>query len=308
MFKVGDKVKYVVKNATVDEWTLWTIARVEWIEQSYCIRREWFTKWHNWCDFSSWNDGWSKTNDVNYRRVSEWEIELVQENTLTRTIAVHCPEERQAKKLMQEAERLWWRWWGWKQPTSETYWDIYKENTVYYLDVDKTLSYADHKFAKQNPEKWALHSFEWALNVLWVPPMTATEVALLKWDYVMFPEVSMTTQPRALIDESLLFKPKKMSMLNQNLRDRFFKKEETKIYELIEDCQEKFEPLNEILDYFTALKVEYNEIAEDIDDDIECNDKKELKKDKKRLEERYKKVFADKLTEQFVLVGKKIIK
>lgn len=224
------------------------------------------------------------------------------------TIAVHCPEERQAKKLMREVEILWWKWKGWEYPTLETYWDEYKENTVYYLNVDKTLSYAGHEFAKQNPEEWALHSFEWALKVLWVPPMTATEVALKKWDFVTHPEVSMTTQPRAFIDEPLLFKPKKMSMLNQNLRDRFFKKEETKIYELIEDCQEKFEPLNEILDYFTALKAEYNEIAEDIDDDIECNDKKELKKDKKRLEERYKKVFADKLTEQFVLVGKKIIK
>jgi hypothetical protein len=92
------------------------------------------------------------------------------------------------------------------------------------------------------------------------------------------------------------------------IRDRFFKKEETKVCELIEETQDRFEPLVEILDYITALKAEANEIIEDINDDIEDSDKKELKKDKKRLEKFIKDNLDDKLLEQLVMLGKKLIK
>jgi len=40
------------------------------------------------------------------------------------------------------------------------------------------------------------------------------------------------------------------------IRDRFFKKEETKVCELIEDTQERFEPLKEIVAYIQTIIAE----------------------------------------------------
>lgn len=340
MFKVGDRVRCIRKDIKVDEWTIWTVTRIIPQKEKYCVKREWFTRWHDWCNsINIPNDDWSHINETCYYWVGGNDIELVQR--LDKTIAVFCPAERQAKRLMQEIERLWWKWNFWNKPTVTNRWNIYKEQTVYWLNDNKTLQFLDYEYAIRHPEEWTLYSFECALKVLWVSWTTATEYYNLahdepfidaieriksvseKWNaiytWTQFWELAWIKAPINPIKEAKEYcqwvdtllnsnKPKKMTTLNTMIWDRFFKKEETKVCELIETSQERFEPIVEMLDYFNAIRAEVNEIIEDIDDDIEENDKAELKKDKKRLESFIKEHLDDKLLEQLLVIAKKMIK
>ena len=52
---------------------------------------------------------------------------------LKKWMAVHCNTEEKAKAFIKECYKQGFTWWGYENTDEDTYWDIYKQDTVYFL-------------------------------------------------------------------------------------------------------------------------------------------------------------------------------
>lgn len=57
-------------------------------------------------------------------------------------MVVHCDTEEKAKVFIKECYKQGFTWWGNKNTDEDTFWYIYKQDTVYFLD-DGDITYSD---------------------------------------------------------------------------------------------------------------------------------------------------------------------
>lgn len=61
---------------------------------------------------------------------------------LKKWIVVHCDTEEKARTFIKECYKQGFTWWGNKNTDEDTYWYIYKQNTIYFLN-DGDITYGD---------------------------------------------------------------------------------------------------------------------------------------------------------------------
>lgn len=129
-----------------------------------------------------------------------------------------------------------------------------------------------------------------------------TTMWYISWNYI--PEQLNKSQAKELLN---IKKTKKMSALRNNLWERFFKKNESKIADKVEAIEEIISKLSSITDYIDDLTCITNDYISEIEYAIDHNDKKMLEFNLERLDEQIDKFYEDKLTEQFIQIGNKIL-
>ena len=61
---------------------------------------------------------------------------------LKKWMVVHCDTEEKAEAFIKECYKQGFTWWSSKNTDEDTYWDIYKQNTIYFLN-DGDITYSD---------------------------------------------------------------------------------------------------------------------------------------------------------------------
>lgn len=57
-----------------------------------------------------------------------------------------CPREEDARLLMKELHDLGYKWNGGSKLTAHSNWNDFKEETCYFLDINKTVTYASRNY------------------------------------------------------------------------------------------------------------------------------------------------------------------
>ena len=79
---------------------------------------------------------------------------------LLKGMAVHCDTEEKAKAFIKECYNQGFTWSLRQKDIKETYWDFYKEHTVYYLN-DNYITYSDvYYFHEENDKNFELYEYD----------------------------------------------------------------------------------------------------------------------------------------------------
>jgi len=241
-------------------------------------------------------------------------------------IAIHCKTEEEAKLLMEAYDRKWWKYTNWKMASH----DNFLLEFPYYAMEDMFDCYDNGEVI----ENWyKVVSFQEWMKLLGedikpeLPkfiPVTATE-AYLRWirpsrigidEAVDMPKVTysfthwlQTTTNCPNTPTIQPFNPlqtPKMSTLRTNIFDRFFKKEESKLADLIEEVEEWFEPVIDLYNWLDEITDKQEDLVKYLDNAVERKDKSAIKEAKKELEKFKKETLEDKIFDQLITIGSKL--
>lgn len=197
----------------------------------------------------------------------------------------------------------------------------YTESWNYDKDYDKV-----HLFENKDIHYWG-YQYDYLKDditddVLWTKYITATEAYISKWlkseDIQHYTPsrpywTSIAVPTKKLINEIYgldpiltINEPTKMNKVRTTIWDRFFKKTESKVIDLIENTEENVSRLNKVIDYFDNLDSDIRQTIRNIENDIERNDKENLSKHYDELKS-FSKELEDDLMEQFITIGEKIL-
>ena len=69
-------------------------------------------------------------------------FEKLLERAKSEKIAIHTPTEEQAKALLSELDKKGYKWGGEDKLTTTTYYEVYKEDTCYSLELGNAIYYS----------------------------------------------------------------------------------------------------------------------------------------------------------------------
>ena len=75
-------------------------------------------------------------------------------------MAIHCDTQEKAKAFIKECYNQGFTWWGNKNTNEDTFWEYYKEYTVYYLN-NNCITYSDvYYFHEENNKNFKLYEYD----------------------------------------------------------------------------------------------------------------------------------------------------
>lgn len=221
--------------------------------------------------------------------------------------AVSVPTQEEYNQLMRAYERKGWVWYSENKPTKENKRVRHKEKTE--VEFNNYFQYGDGQY---NRNHWyEIISLSEAMALLWEPVeekkpecTTIQNISKLKDSerYFWVPVYVSETKP------FYNFIKKPMSKLTETLFTRFYNKSmQNKLAELIEATEEPLEQIEQLSKHLIATKQEVELIINNLDEAVENNDKSEIKKQKKILED-LNKQLKDPLFKQLFTIANKLFK
>lgn len=75
-------------------------------------------------------------------------------------MAIHCDTQEKAKAFIKECYNQGFTWWGNKHTNEDTFWEYYREYTVYYLN-NNHITYSDvYYFHEENDKNFKLYEYD----------------------------------------------------------------------------------------------------------------------------------------------------
>lgn len=307
-FKIGDRVRYVGNKE-------WKICSIDEIWKEYTIRKP----FDDYCCI-----------EEKFLFLSYYNLELITDKASSLTdytktyVRINCKDEYDIA-LKFYKEKTWLRAsdsWYFNYARFISPWNNHKWITSDH--VDTISAYTDDCNMNDRRIDWWYKDI--TSGVLWSDTklLIASEEPKLRWvncstGWMTFdddwaagdyrPKWQQEKLSKAPLGQDPTFninKPTKMNKVRATIRDRFFKKNETKVIDLIENVETNLERLTKVINFFDDLDTDITDVIKLIEGNIEYNNKEGLSKNFKKLQD-FDKELSDNLLEQFIIIGEKIL-
>lgn len=294
------------------EFKVWDTVRIK----NYC---SWCKKW-DICVLSQWSKYWDCVDELfAYNGFTEWWWCCCQDNRELIKEPVYKVWDRVKIKFLKSVYFN-----GPKGPWDTVEWNIVSISpTSIALD---NIKWESHKELSQYTGLWKRAEIVWLVEEeikpqLYTTPLYVDEAADYDSGWILREIADMSlkeTLNKAYESKPIVYTQRQynallnsksktpMNTLRQNLRDRFFKKEESKIADLVESVEERLVPIQELDKYLRTLFTNVWYKIWEMERAVEDKDKESIKQFKTQLEDYYKEL-NDALMKQLLMVADKLV-